>query len=677
MIAITVFLLLIFTGAGPALAQVLTPPGAFTHTAALNGDWASSMTWNGSAPADDAIVRVPQHTTVVLSTQEAARIDYLQVEGTLEIAGTSDTQLMVGTLYVTSTGALLTSGSVAVGNRAEIIFINDGSPIDRTWDPEERSRGLISQGVVQIYGAAKTHVAQLAGDAHAGATSLSLLGVPADWAAGDEIVVAGTQFQRNMPLEDETVTIQSVSGSTIYLNETLQYSHLHADPEMKIHVANLTRNVVFRSESTGIPLRGHLMFLQPNVDIRYASFIDLGRTDKSIPLDEILVDTETGAVSPNPNIQNRRGRYPIHFHLNGTLPGQDPPSKIYGCVVRRTPGWGFVNHSSHVDFQENVCHDFAGAGFVTEAGDELGNFFDNIAVRGTGVPGVYFPKRQVFRSEERPQPLSDFAFGGDGFWFQGPALRVKNNVASSCSGTGMFWFTTGAVDISNNKYVGFPTADINTVYSGHPALSNLAVRTWNYGSQPAVLSDLPILEMDNFDGYACLAGFRVRFNNSFNNAFYYESPYPYGNDFVAYNWEDIFRLGQSISNLRLWNNEQGFKVRYSDKTDWSDVKVANRLRFDDEHNPYVGAEMRHAIQFQKFTDLSISGYALAGWVVGPRDIDNSSRVEFVGQDYSNYANFDTLTELGTCESITGVSAFKTSTSSATVNWQPHEDAERF
>ena len=63
----------------------------------------------------------------------------------------------------------------------------------------------------------------------------------------------------------------------------------------------------------------------------------------------------------------------IHFHRNG-VDSQGSPSLIKGSVVAGNPGWGFVNHSSYVDFIDNVAYDVYGAAFSTEASDEIGSF---------------------------------------------------------------------------------------------------------------------------------------------------------------------------------------------------------------------------------------------------------------------------------------------------------------
>ncbi len=623
---------------------LLQPPREFTHTARADGPWDRETTWKGNGvPAKSSVVHIPTDKQVIINDREAI-CHFVQVDGRLQFKATADTQLQVETLFVSPTGTLgigRRGNPIRSDRTAEVIFLGDG-PIDRGWDPDELSRGLISQGKIRVFGKPKTHWVAMNRDVGKGAKDLDLgTAVPEDWETDDEIVITGSHFRRDTPLQDERAKIASINGSVVTLDRKLQHDHVKARRDLQLYVANLTRNIVFRSKSTDLPHRGHIMLHRRDVQIHYAAFTSLGRTDKTVPLDEILVDTEYGTVTPNPDIRNRRGRYALHFHLAGSDPGQDPASEVEGCVVTDTPSWGFVNHSSHVDFRKNVCVDFAGAAFVTEAGDELGNFTENLAVHGTGN-GEYRPIRIAFRNLRRPQPLADFGFSGDGFWFQGPAIRARDNVANSCNGAGMIWFTTGAVDIRFNRYTGFPPDAVATVYADLPDLDPDRLRRWGI-DETVVIADLPILECDGFEASACLVGFHLRFNNHPSNAWYNEFPYKFGKDIVPVpedpTDDPAERVRQSIQRLKLWNNEIGLRVRYVSKTDFSDLAIVNRQGHGQD-GPVAGAELLVLIDDLHFDKLRIDGYEVAGWIES--DTDNArGNVTFGDRRYSNFVSFDT------------------------------------
>ena len=702
--------ILLTTVAG-AVADFPQPPSSYTHVAQVSqGAWDDPATWQKAAgigdpiPSDGAVVHIPAGKLVTIRRQESARLSFVRVDGELRMWIHSSTRLLAETIYIgpfdagqVSTGIFSVGAAccpVKLGRIAEVVFLSDGIALQQktAWDPKQASRGLISDGRVRLFGQAKAHMYTVSHDAPAGSTSLALdldpgESVPAGWNAGDEVVLTGTTFRRtglSTSSEDELRTVASQPTGNVISIGALTYDHLRPADTLDLHVANLTRNIVFRSESTAIPHRGHVMFRNGDVILQNVAFRNLGRTDKSIPLDDVIVDSADGTVtSPLPQqVLNPRGRYAVHFHMNGTQPSAAaPPSQVHGCVVVDTPGWGFVNHSSHVDFERNVAWSFTGAGFVTEAGDELGNFVENIAIRGIGN-GQYRPLRIVFQNAQRPQPLSDFAFSGDGFWFQGPALRARNNVANGCDGAGMIWFTTGAPNIADvgpdgrNRYVGFDRGAVETVYGVSTSDPDFTPRHWAHSAvdEKLVISDLPIFEMDGFVGYANLVGFRLRFNNHDNVDLYLEDPFDYDEDIVPLVPGDVryaVRLRQSIENLVLWNNEQGFRARYVTETDWNQLLVLNNLDYEGSGNAtfhgHAGGELNFALESSTVANATIEGYPVGLWVENENE-NVRNEFSFSSLAFDDYAQFDTWNKNGlSCSAPTGLVATAGSTS-ATVSW---------
>jgi len=687
------------------LASMFPPaPAAFTHTAVADGQWNATGTWGGSVPGSNAIVCIPAGRKVTVTTQEGARLRFIQVNGELRMWIHGSTRLLVDTLFVASGGLFVIGdpvNTVKPNVVAELVFISwDGNPINRAWDPEERSRGFISMGTVRVYGEPKTYMVPVAVDVLKGATSLTAAGVPSKWKANDTVVLTGSYFRRvgasSLSSQDEKRTLNAaVTGTAVSFTPALAYDHVRPRSDLRLHLANLTRNVVWRSESTSIPLRGHVMMMHGDVDLRHVALVNLGRTNKAVPLDDMVVtvtSTDYSIVPKTPNsaIANRRGSYALHFHLNGTQPGSVPPSKVYDCVVNGTVGWGFVSHSSHVDFQRNVAYDFTGAGFVTEFGDELGNFFDNIAIRGTG-DGVYDNNRIVFNNALRPQPLGDFGFRGDGFWFQGPALRARNNVAAGCDGVGMIWFTTGSPNVkdlfienglSHVRYSSFPRSAVNTVYSlaEFPDRGSFLPRYWDHSAtnEKLVISDLPILECDGFEGYGNLIGFRPRFNNNGNVDWYTDGVFDFEDHIVPVigsNKDAATRMRQRVKNIKVWNNEVGLRPNYTMRTDWSDIAVVNRLDYN-ATSPYVGAIINFQIQQTTITNLTIDGYEVAGWI----ENDNTNvrnQITFSGtKSYLNYVNYDIWNTSLTCATPTGVTVTGSGTS-RTISWSSNPAHQRY
>ena len=189
---------------------------------------------------------------------------------------------------------------------------------------------------------------------------------------------------------------------------------------------------------------GHVMFMNTHqVDMRYVRFYQLGRTNKRIQLDDWIFPNLIADEFEAGDQTNIRGRYSCHFHRGGVDPSAGPPAHIEACVVEDDPGWAFVNHSSHVDFLDNVSYNVVGGAFQTESGDEIGSFVGNLAIRTVN------PDFPILDTETEPVDIreitQDFAFQGDGsvswWWFR------WDNIASGCSGHGFIYWTEGLREV--------------------------------------------------------------------------------------------------------------------------------------------------------------------------------------------------------------------------------------
>jgi len=171
-------------------------------------------------------------------------------------------------------------------------------------------------------------------------------------------------------------------------------------------------------ESAEVYERGHVMFKHSdNVDVRYAEFDELGRTDKS---DTSLDANEVDNIAFDTNV---KGRYGLHLHRTGTE-DQDDPAIVVGNSVFGSPGWGFVQHDSNAILDNNASFNTFGAGFVSESGNETGVWSDNIAILAEGNTSGD-PKLQA------DSVTFDTGRSGDGFWSQSRLLEIVDNVAAS------------------------------------------------------------------------------------------------------------------------------------------------------------------------------------------------------------------------------------------------------
>lgn len=426
-------------------ALALVPRGEATHVAIGDGDWFDPNTWaSGNVPGDDAKVLIPEGVTVGYAGVSDARIFTLRVDGKLDFATDTDSQLIFDTVVVSPTGHLeigTESDPVDPNVNIDLIVANNG-PIDTNWDPTLLSRGLIAHGKTEIYGAVKDSHDKVTEDPMAGDTSVKFDGVPEGWQVGDTIVIASTHYERftkdanSTPIfngnQDEVRTITQIDeDGTIHFADPLVFDHDSPRDDLATSVANYTRNVSIETEdaeTAEVFERGHVMFMHnDDVDVYYAEFHELGRTDKST--DSFQAD-DFANIAFDSNVQ---GRYSLHVHRAGTDDLEDP-AMLVGNAVFGSPGWGYVHHDSNAVLINNASFDTFGAGYVAETGNETGLWADNIAIFAQGN-GYGIPKL----SSEIGDDIFDTARGGEGFWFQGRLVAAIDNVAASVN-TGFAYF---------------------------------------------------------------------------------------------------------------------------------------------------------------------------------------------------------------------------------------------
>jgi len=475
------------------LIQALVADIEITNTAIQDGSWFDNQTWqNGQIPSSNALVLIPQNITVNYDAINNTSIYGIKVRGRLKFSATQSSLLRVDTLIIDTTGELIigTENSPIEPTILVAIKFVDNGDIDVLKDPNLFGRGLLALGKVSIHGEVKTSHLKVAQDPVAGQNQLNLAYNPKNWHVGDKLVLAGTKYSGwkwdNDVLaviyhetQDEVLTITSLNNNIVTFAETLQYDHLTPRSDLKTSVGNYSRNIIFETEnasSVAREHRGHVMFVHhANVDVRYASFWQLGRTSKDI---ESFEADDVSPMMPNSNV---RARYPFHFHRSGVTDVKHPAIAI-GNAVFGSPGWGYVHHDSNAILHNNVSFDTFGAGFVAETGNEIGIWTNNLAIKAQGN-SAFNPKNGNLRQE------FDMGRTGDGFWFQGRMVRANNNIAASVNhgyvylhrGTGM---------------INFP----GSIFMLPEALPRAYLTTPD---------DAPILEFDNNEAFASTVGLYV------------------------------------------------------------------------------------------------------------------------------------------------------------------------
>jgi hypothetical protein len=417
----------------------LAPDAQATHKAVTSGAWSNPATWGGQLPGNDARVIIPSGIVVTVDQEFSTSLFWVRVDGTLTFASNVDTQLTADTIFVNHGGRLeigTAQEPIQADKTARLTFsARNGESIDHSWDPLEFSRGLIAESPIEIHGAPKTAWVSVTDIPDAGATMLQLDDTPSGWRTGDTLVLTAPNYD-----EDEVFWIVSINDKTVTLDQPVSYSRVLPKSGLALHVANLTRNVQIASGQSGTKLQGHVMLMESGHEVRYAGFYDLGRTTVKSVTDPIIVNgARDPSLMPDCGVteENVRGRYALHFHMAG--PGSEK-SVVEGNVVSVARGSrlkvGFINHSSNVAFKRNVAYQIDGAHFMTEEGDEVGEFEENLAIHSEGsglskdMQGDE-PCNKTKYPEVFNRRRLDVAHRGHGFWIHAGGVEVTRNVSTA------------------------------------------------------------------------------------------------------------------------------------------------------------------------------------------------------------------------------------------------------
>jgi hypothetical protein len=583
----------------------LVPDAAVSHTAIRDGAWSDKNTWkDGRLPAADANVLIPKGKTVTLDHVSRVALRTVRIDGKLQFSPDRNTALLVDTLVVMPEGCLLIgtpTRPIAAGKQARLIFADRG-PLDTRWDPTQLSRGLISHGIVKMHGAAKTAHVALARIPQKGDTRLILAQKPTNWKKGDRLILPSTTLRG----EDEERTILAINGTEVTV-AALDHDHAVPAKGLSVPVANVSRNVIVESQNGGRDVRraGHVMFMHcPDVNVRYVAFHNLGRTDKRKAVNDPKLDGKKKLVPGTGT--NPRGRYAVHFHRTGTN-AKGCPAVVQGSVVLGSPGWGFVNHSSYVEFEDNVAFNVAGAAFVTEAGDEIGIFRGNLAIRSTGSGEDVDSRRR----------LQDFGHGGDGFWFQGGGVSVENNIAAGQAQTGFIFFTTGLVQEGLGK-MRFDAA-------------NLKDASWARGKATVEVGQVPTRSFTGNVVFASHTGIVPRFHLS-----------------GLKDGGPQSTRSSVLKDSTVWNTRVGVHIRYSAR-----ITLRN-LRLVGNPDPKEHGQAGVLGQIEEVNNIRCENLRVQGWRAGV-DVRESGSWVIDGGNYDNEINIfiPTTIERGRVIKITG------------------------
>lgn len=266
------------------------------------------------------------------------------------------------------------------------------------------------------------------------------LDVTPDWQAGQQFVVASTDFDQD---QAEVRTLSSRSGPMLFVGQEFDYVHwgrkLYYNTSYEIderaEVAVLTRNVVVmgenRPEAVGVPNANfypHLLF-QKGTDTSNPPNEAAAPTIRFCAVEFTLLGTERAM-----------GRYPIHFHLLGdrNVDGNWKKAFVVNCSVHDVFNRGIVVHETQgVRIENNVVYNTVGHAY----------YFEDPYVARCMVKknlGLVTHRADVTAPDDPPDacnciPADTFDGKPSVFYVPNPSNEVEDNVAAGAFFAGFYF----------------------------------------------------------------------------------------------------------------------------------------------------------------------------------------------------------------------------------------------
>ena len=375
-----------------APSAALRVPGFPSSSTLLR--WSDPNSWpTHTVPAAGADVTIPQQDTIVL-------------DGTTPVLGALTIQ---GTLVVdTGVVAIRASRIDVLGHfeagASQLPYTGQFTVtlVERPGDQSSDTKGIIVHdgGQLDLYGEPRVMWTHLAADVAAGSEQLQLAD-PVDWHAGDRLVVAPSGFDYH---QVDLATVRKGSTNTVTLTAPLQYAHAGTIQVMsgmsvdeRAEVGLLSHNILIQGDSLSEAKGhgGHVMILHGGS--AHVDGVELYRMGQ----------------------RGHMGRYPFHWHLAGSVPGQ---------FIRNSSVWHSFNRCTTIHgtddalVENNVCFDHEGHGYFLEDGIETGNTL-----------------KHNFATYARPGSLLPSDDSPASFWISNPDNSFIGNVAAGAA-IG-YWFT--------------------------------------------------------------------------------------------------------------------------------------------------------------------------------------------------------------------------------------------
>jgi hypothetical protein len=455
--------------------MVTVTQGAQPPTGASYLPWSEAATWGGTLPRAGDAVTIPAGRRILLDISPP-NLKSLLIEGELNFDLTKDLNLTADWILVSGAAAKLNVGRESAPYlRRATVTLTGNNATESIMGMGTKLLGVMSGGTIEMFGAPPAVAwTKLNQHAQAGATSVTLER-SVDWKAGDQIVVAPTQWYgwtdapqavQDAATQTERRTLSIANGTQLTLAAALgkfrwglmqyvtdaglslipgTFTKPHPDAvdrlDERAEVGNLTRNIVVQGEdSTAWRNNGfgaHVMIMDR------ASMFKLDGV-------ELRRMGQAGIV----------GRYPIHWHLLSYDLSGNNLGDATGHFVRNSTVWDsrqrciVIHGTNGVTVQNNICYDIKGHGIFIEDAVERRNIIDrNLVLR------VRSPIDSLAVSEHEKR---HFCGASAGYWLTNPDNTVTNNAVADAQGNG-FWLSYPQRPVKQGKLV--PLRPVNMAHA--------------------------------------------------------------------------------------------------------------------------------------------------------------------------------------------------------------------
>lgn len=360
------------------------------------GRWSDPQTWpNGQVPRAGDAITIPAGQAVTLDLSPPPMAG-LTINGHLvferqDLRLTSDWIMVHGRLEVGTPEKPFIQ-------QAEIVLTGD-NPSQNLMGMGSKVLGVMGGGVLELHGEPRNGWTKLAQTAPRGARQVEVLDATS-WRVGDSIVLASTDFDY---LQAEVRRINAISNNSLTLDRPLEYMH-------------------FGAITFGVDQRGEVGLLSRNIKIKGETTLERGFGGHIMVMNKGWARI-SGVEVTQMGQRGIFGRYPIHWHMAGDVPGQYVrQSSIHNnfnrCLTIHGTNW--------LSVVGNVAYNTVGHCYFLEDGSEMGNTLENNLGLSTSPP---LKGMEIIPSDQTPAT----------FWITNPYNFVRGNVAAGSAHTGIWY----------------------------------------------------------------------------------------------------------------------------------------------------------------------------------------------------------------------------------------------